>query len=671
MGRKQQSRQQQHEQRQPLLQNGSDATDVEAPPPAPGPAAAPAAALPTAADADADAAPRVGVLRLLAEAKPEAGTITIATFFLFIAALANLAIPKIAGRLIDACTQAAAGQITAAAARALLDQNLYLVLAVMGAAGLASGLRAYLFNSAAERVMCRLRVRLFTQLVQQEVAFFDVTPVGELSNRLSEDTRAMKDAATTSISMMLRSLLTCVLGAVMMFITSWRLASLTCATLPVTLLMFRTFARLNKRYVTAQLTSAAAASATAQEVLAGIRTVKSFAKEGHIVRKYTSAANDILSWGLKSAVASGVFTGSAIPFAFGSMMVVLWYGAVLVLQGDMSLGDLNAYMLYAIFVSGSAGGIAGTAASLIAAVGAGRRVFQLMDRTPQLPPSGTLKPAGSPAGASLEFKDVHFAYPSRPDSWVLSGFSLAISPGQSVALVGASGGGKSTVVKLVQRFYDPQRGSLTLDGIDIRSIDTTFLHQAVALVAQEPLVFSESIEYNICFGVHRQVTQAEIEAAAVAAHAHGFISALPQGYASRVGEAGVMLSGGQRQRLAIARALLCAPRLLLLDEATSALDAESEHLVQQALQEAARNRSVMVIAHRLSTVTGADMVAVVQAGSVVESGTHSALMAAGGAYSQLVQRQVFGAGAGVEVQEVQEVEHAGSSSSGADAHGQK
>uniref|UniRef100_A0A383WDV3 Uncharacterized protein n=1 Tax=Tetradesmus obliquus TaxID=3088 RepID=A0A383WDV3_TETOB len=541
----------------------------------------------------------------------------------------------------------------------------------MGAGGLASGLRAYLFDSAAERVMCRLRVRLFTQLVQQEVAFFDVTPVGELSNRLSEDTRAMKDAATTSISMMLRSLLTCVLGAVMMFITSWRLASLTCATLPVTLLMFRTFARLNKRYVTAQLTSAAAASATAQEVLAGIRTVKSFAKEGHIVRKYTSAANDILSWGLKSAVASGVFTGSAIPFAFGSMMVVLWYGAVLVLQGDMSLGDLNAYMLYAIFVSGSAGGIAGTAASLIAAVGAGRRVFQLMDRTPQLPPSGTLKPAGSPAGASLEFKDVHFAYPSRPDSWVLSGFSLAISPGQSVALVGASGGGKSTVVKLVQRFYDPQRGSLTLDGIDIRSIDTTFLHQAVALVAQEPLVFSESIEYNICFGVHRQVTQAEIEAAAVAAHAHGFISALPQGYASRVGEAGVMLSGGQRQRLAIARALLCAPRLLLLDEATSALDAESEHLVQQALQEAARNRSVMVIAHRLSTVTGADMVAVVQAGSVVESGTHSALMAAGGAYSQLVQRQVFGAGAGVEVQEVQEVEHAGSSSSGADAHGQK
>ncbi|WIA37121.1 hypothetical protein OEZ86_014084 [Tetradesmus obliquus] len=718
----------------------------------------------------------------------------------------------------------------------------------MGAGGLASGLRAYLFNSAAERVMCRLRVRLFTQLVQQEVAFFDVTPVGELSNRLSEDTRALKDAATTSISMMLRSLLTCVLGAVMMFITSWRLASLTCATLPVTLLMFRTFARLNKRYVTAQLTSAAAASATAQEVLAGIRTVKSFAKEGHIVRKYTSAANDILSWGLKSAVASGVFTGSAIPFAFGSMMVVLWYGAVLVLQGDMSLGDLNAYMLYAIFVSGSAGGIAGTAASLIAArgrhrwhgslthcsareaslarqphslqrsaggiagtaasliaaVGAGRRVFQLMDRTPQLPPSGTLKPAGSPAGASLEFKDVHFAYPSRPDSWVLSGFSLAISPGQSVALVGASGGGKSTVVKLVQRFYDPQRGSLTLDGIDIRSIDTTFLHQAVALVAQEPLVFSESIEYNICFGVHRQVTQAEIEAAAIAAHAHGFISALPQGYASRaeieaaaiaahahgfisalpqgyasrvgeagvmlsggqqlsltfkpyalhdkaeieaaavaahahgfisalpqgyasrvgeagvmlsggqqlsltfepyalhdkaeieaaavaahahgfiaalpqgyasrVGEAGVMLSGGQRQRLAIARALLCAPRLLLLDEATSALDAESEHLVQQALQEAARNRSVMVIAHRLSTVTGADMVAVVQAGSVVESGTHSALMAAGGAYSQLVQRQVFGAGAGVEVQEVQEVEHAGSgssSSSGADAHGQK
>ncbi|KAF6264784.1 P-loop containing nucleoside triphosphate hydrolase protein [Scenedesmus sp. NREL 46B-D3] len=658
MGRTQEARQQQQEQRQPLLQNAADATDVEAPHPAASASAAAAVAAGPAA-AESDASPRVGVLRLLAEAKPEAAAISVATFFLFIAALTNLAIPKIAGMLIDACTQAAAGQITPAAARALLDQNLYLVLAVMAAGGLASGLRAYLFNAAAERVMCRLRVGLFTKLVQQEVAFFDVTPVGELSNRLAEDTRAMKDAATTSISMMLRSLLTCTLGAALMFITSWKLATLTCATLPVTLAAFRVFARLNKRYVTSQLSAAAAASATAQEVLAGIRTVKSFAKEEHIVRKYSSAANDILSWGLKSAVASGVFTGTAIPFAFGSMMVVLWYGSVLVLQGHMSLGDLNAYMLYAIFVSGSAGGIAGTAASLVAAVGAGRRVFQLMDRTPQLPPSGTLRPTGSPDGAALEFKNVHFAYPSRPDSWVLSGFSLTISPGQSVALVGSSGGGKSTVVRLVQRFYDPQHGTLTLDGVDLRSVDRTFLHQTVALVAQEPLVFAESIEYNIAFGVHRKVTQAEIEAAAVAAHAHDFITALPQGYASRVGEQGVMLSGGQRQRLAIARALLCQPRLLLLDEATSALDAESEHLVQQALQEAARNRSVVVIAHRLSTVTGADVVAVVQAGSVVESGTHRSLMAAGGSYSQLVQRQVFGAGgAGM----AQHAEDAGSSS---------
>eukprot|EP00878_Enallax_costatus_P024565 GHUV01026220.1.p1 GENE.GHUV01026220.1~~GHUV01026220.1.p1 ORF type:complete len:317 (+),score=77.26 GHUV01026220.1:410-1360(+) len=316
-------------------------------------------------------------------------------------------------------------------------------------------------------------------------------------------------------------------------------------------------------------------------------------------------------------------------------------------------------MLYAIFVGGSAGGLAGTAAQVIAAVGAGRRVFELMDRNPNMPPSGTLKPTGSPNGAAVEFQSVYFSYPSRPASWVLEDFSLNINPGQTVALVGSSGGGKSTVVKLVQRFYDPQRGSVIFDGVDLKQIDRMYLHQQVALVAQEPLIFAESIKYNIMFGVHRNdVTEAEIEAAAVAAHAHDFITALPQGYDSKVGEQGVMLSGGQRQRLAIARALLVQPRLLLLDEATSALDAESEHLVQQALQEAARNRSVLVIAHRLSTVTGSDVVAVVQQGRVVESGTHSSLLAAGGAYSQLVQRQVFGGQAAGEDAQLDVVEAA-------------
>eukprot|EP00775_Hariotina_reticulata_P009936 gene9936-10091_t len=570
----------QRELQQPLLQ-----TDVEAP---------------------AEQHSSSNVFRLLAEAKPEACTLTVATFFLLIGALANLAVPKVAGGLVDSCTQAASGHLSLEAAHQQLYVQLYLVLGIMAVGGLASGLRAYMFNSAAERVMCRLRVKLFSKLVLQDVAFFDVTTVGELSNRLSEDTRAIKDAATTSISMALRSIITCLLGAVMLFLTSWRLALLTCATLPVTLLCFRIFARLNKRYVTSQLSAAAAASATAQEALAGIRTIKSFAREQLIIDKYTDAAQHILSWGIKSALAGGVFVGSALPFSAGCMMVVLWYGAVLVLQRSMSIGDLNAFMLYAIFVAGSAGGLAGTAAQVIAAVGAGKRVFQLIDREPQLPPAGHLRPLGAPEGAALSFQEVFFAYPSRPNAWVLQGFNLQLNPGQTLALVGGSGGGKSTVVKLVQRFYDPQRGAVLLDGVAVREIDSVYLHQQVALVAQEPLVFAASIEYNIKFGAHRDVSQEEVEAAAKAAHAHEFISALPQGYASKVGEQGVMLSGGQKQRLAIARALLTQPRLLLLDEATSALDAESEHLVQQALQEAARHRSVMVIAHRLSTVMGAD-----------------------------------------------------------------
>ena len=634
--------------------------------------------------------------RLLSEARPEASSLVIGTFFLLISSLANLALPKVAGGLIDACSKAASGELTPHEAYQQLNFLLYIACAILGVGGLAGGIRSYLFGSAAERVMCRLRSRLFSRLVIQEVAFFDTAPVGELSNRLSEDSRAIKDAATTSISMALRALVTCLLGLILMFLTSWQLALMTCATLPITLISFRIFAKLNKRYVTQQLTASASATALAQEALAGIRTVKSFAKEQQAVQRYNTAVQDVLLWGLKSAAAVAVFTGVVLPVATGLLLVVLWYGSRQVLAGVITLGDLNTFMLYAIFVAGSASGLAGTAAQVVSAVGAGRRVFQLIDRSPQLPPSGNSKPAGSPQGAALDLTNVTFSYPSRPTIPVLSGFSLSIKPGQKVALVGPSGGGKSTVVRLVQRFYDPQEGSVCLDGVPVRDTDHEYLHQQVALVAQEPLVFADTILYNIMFGLHTssgnavgtavgtpvvsengsggggfgrlrfsrrgsadggagnttndsappQVPSDAVIAAAKAAHAHEFIMALPKGYNSLVGQQGVMLSGGQKQRLAIARALLIQPRLLLLDEATSALDAESEHLVQEALQEASQHRSVLVIAHRLSTVTGADVVAVVEGGRVVESGSHRELVGRGGVYSQLVRRQVFTADVG-------------------------
>jgi ABC-type multidrug transport system fused ATPase/permease subunit len=648
------------------------------------------------------------VRRLLSEARPEASSLAIGTFFLLISSLANLALPKVAGGLIDTCSKAASGELPSHEAFQQLNFLLYISCGILAVGGFAGGIRSYLFSAASERVMCRLRSNLFSRLVIQEVAFFDTAPVGELSNRLSEDTRAIKEAATTSISMALRSLVTCLLGLILMFLTSWQLALMTCATLPITLISFRIFAKLNKRYVTQQLAASASATALAQEALTGIRTVKSFAKEHQAVQRYSSAIQQVLLWGLKSSAAVAVFTGFVLPVATGLLMVVLWYGSREVLSGAITLGNLNTFMLYAIFVAGSASGLAGTAAQVVSAVGAGRRVFQLMDRNPRLPPAGNSKPSGSPLGASLDLINVAFSYPSRPSIPILSGFNLSVKPGQKVALVGPSGGGKSTVVRLALRFYDPQEGSVLLDGVPVSDIDHGYLHQQIALVAQEPVVFADTILYNIMFGLHdtshssrfvspaadgsvSQVSTASshvgatagdtqrqhsaegteglmsgafrsstaaassstsqgtvppsdaVIAAAKAAHAHEFIMALPKGYNSLVGQQGVMLSGGQKQRLAIARALLTEPRLLLLDEATSALDAESEHLVQEALQEAACHRSVLVIAHRLSTVTGADVVAVVEGGRVVESGTHGELVGAGGVYSQLVRRQVFAA----------------------------
>lgn len=595
------------------------------------------------------------VLRLLSEARPEAVTVTFGTLFLLLGSLANLAVPKVAGGLVDASSRAASGEISPEEARHDLNGLLSMVLIILAVGGVASGLREYLFASAAERVMYRLRVQLCRKLVVQEVGFFDLTPVGELSNRLAEDTRAIKDAATTSISMALQSTATTILGLVLMFLTSWKLALLTCGVLPIMLASLRVFSRFHKRYVSSQLTASAAATAVAQEALGAIRTVKSFAQEPQTVQRYTAAAQENLTWGLKSATAGSLFTGLVMPLVSGLLMVVLWYGSQQVLSHEISLGDLNAFMLYAIYVAGSTGGLSRTAVQVVGAVGAGKRVFQLMDRTPKLPPARSCRPVGALEGASLQLQDVWFAYPRRPSIFVLSGFSLSVSPGQKVALVGPSGGGKSTVARLVQRFYDPQKGSVLLNGIPVRDIDPVYLHQQVAVVAQEPVVFSASILYNIMFGmvenggrggaVHQEAVMdsdfQRVVAAAQAAHAHEFILALPHGYHSVVGQQGVMLSGGQRQRLAIARALLAQPRLLLLDEATSALDAESEHLVQQALQHATQHKSVLVIAHRLSTVTGADVVAVVQHGQVVEKGSHNTLMAADGAYSQLVKRQVF------------------------------
>jgi ATP-binding cassette subfamily B protein len=384
----------------------------------------------------------------------------------------------------------------------------------------------------------------------------------------------------------------------------------------------------------------AASNEVAEESLSGIRTVRSFAAEKSEVERYRRAVEDAFTLTRKRIGQSATFMGAASFGGYAAAAVVLWYGGRLVLDGVLTVGGLTSFLIYSLLVAFSLGAIADLWAEFMRASGAAERVFELLDRKPEIPATGGEQPAV--VQGRVEFRDVHFAYPSRPDVPVLQGINLTLEPGEVVAIVGPSGAGKSTLAALLARLYDPQVGALALDGRDLKALDPEWLRQRIGTVAQEPLLFSSSVADNIRYG-RVGATMEEVQAAARAANAHDFISRFPEGYDTLVGERGVQLSGGQKQRVAIARAVLKDPRLLVLDEATSALDAESEHLVKDALERLMKGRTTLIIAHRLSTVVGADRVLVLEGGQVVQSGSHAALMGQEGLYRRLVERQFVAA----------------------------
>ena len=376
----------------------------------------------------------------------------------------------------------------------------------------------------------------------------------------------------------------------------------------------------------------------AEETIGGIRTVRAFAREGAEQARYGAAVDRSFELARERARYASVFSGTASFGAYAAIAVVLWYGGLLLADGELSMGSLTSFLLYTFTLAMSIAALAGLWQDFMKALGASERVFELVDRVPDVD-SGELVPARLEGAVS--FQDVHFAYPTRLDSPVLKGLNLDLDPGGVVALVGPSGGGKSTVAALLSRFYDPGEGRILLDGVDFRELDPTWLRTQVGVVSQEPILFATTIRENIIYG-RSGATEEEVVAAARAANAHEFIETFVDGYETLVGERGVRLSGGQKQRVAIARALLKDPRVLVLDEATSALDAESEHLVQEALARLMEGRTTLVIAHRLSTVKEADRVLVLDEGRVIQSGTHGALVAEEGLYRRLVERQLRG-----------------------------
>lgn len=568
--------------------------------------------------------------RILRLARPEAKLLGWGTLFLAIGSAANLAFPQAMKVVID---EALAARSTAKVNQAaLLMAGLFLVQ------GVAVSVRHFLFALAGERAVNRLRKQLFERVLSQEIGFFDQRRTGELTSRLSSDTTVLQGAVSGNISMVLRNAVLVVGGIALLVYTSPKLTLVMLSVVPPVAFGAVAYGRRVRKLAREVQDALARSGEVADESISGIRTVRSFAAEKAEVARYGAAVTEALALARKRIVAAATFMGGSSFFAYSSAVLVLWYGGRLVMDGSMTVGGLTSFIVYSMFVAFSLGTLSDLWAEFMKAGGASERVFELLDRVPAIPIEGGLRP--TQIEGRVEFEKVAFAYPSRSDVQVLSGFELTLAPGEHVALVGPSGAGKSTLAALLVRLYDPQAGRVLLDGVDLRTLDPVWLRQQIGVVSQEPLLFSTNIAENIRYG-RPEATDAEVEAAAKAAYAHDFITRFPEGYQTLVGERGVQLSGGQKQRVAIARALLKNPRLIILDEATSALDAESEHLVREALQVLMKGRTTLVIAHRLSTIVGADRVLVVEGGQIVQSGRHSDLLEQGGLYRRLVDRQVM------------------------------
>jgi subfamily B ATP-binding cassette protein MsbA len=569
------------------------------------------------------------LLRLLAYTKPYRLRLATALASLLVAGLLGLAFPQLVRLIIDAA-------ITNKDP-VRLNRFAILLIAVFAAQALFSFLRSYLLSYTGERIVADVRVQVYAHLTGLPISFFAGRRVGELTSRLASDVSVVQTVTTGTVAELLRLSIILIGGVAIITITNTRLTLIMMAIVPVVILSATFYGRYVRRLSTRVQDQLAEANSVLEESLSAIRIVQSFVREEYERARYGRKIRDSFKLAIRRSLAGGGFIAFIILVVYSGIAVVLWIGSRMVLSGQLSSGELVAFVLYTFFVGGAIGGMTELYGQFNQAIGATRRLFELLDTKPEIKEPEPAEPLTNVKGA-VELKDVHFTYPDERDLAVLKGVSIRAQSGEIIALVGPSGAGKSTLVALIPRFYDVSSGAISVDGHDVRRVRLKDLREAIGMVPQETTLFGGTIRENIAYG-NLDATDAEIDAAASAAHAHEFISEFPDGYNTIVGERGVKLSGGQRQRIAIARALLKNPAILILDEATSSLDYESERLVQDALETLMQGRTTFVIAHRLSTVRRADRIIVMDRGTVVEEGTHKELVGAGGLYKQLYDIQ--------------------------------